>query len=459
MAKKNHKKTANFLSLHSFCKSTQGNVSVMAALIIGLLIVVVAGTIDISQKSSLNRELQAVVDAAALAAAREMAVSSADQTRVQSVASSYVDANWTGERATTRAELDVTKGIITVSSTAPKSLASILKKDQKDTNFYAEAVAEVSGGGNVCLIGLSDHEQGTIDLQQRARITAENCQVYSNSDNRYSMVVKDMAQVNMDFVCIAGGLRGDPLTIGGDVITSCPPITDPLRDRPHPPFDATDCVDGLLTGVRLNFGQKVTLEPGVYCGGLFVNGADVEFKPGEYIILNGPLKVQSSGNIEGDGVGFFLSGPLATINFGKQSSISLRAPRSGPMAGLLIYDAGFGGLTDTLGGDVGGRLGSQVGGVLGRLQNNTLGEVVRKNHRITSDNAGTLVGTIYIPFSDLTIDGDKPVADESEYTVIVANSFKLKNGPNLVIKTDYHLSDIPVPQGVGVQDVTIRLKR
>ena len=71
------------------------------------------------------------------------------------------------------------------------------------------------------------------------------------------------------------------------------------------------------------------------------------------------------------------------------------------------------------------------------------------DHYIRSDNARRLVGTIYLPNGKLLIDGRRPIADRSEYTVIIADTFELQDGPNLVLRTDYHLSDIPVPEGVG----------
>ena len=71
------------------------------------------------------------------------------------------------------------------------------------------------------------------------------------------------------------------------------------------------------------------------------------------------------------------------------------------------------------------------------------------DHYIRSDNARRLVGTIYLPSGKLTIDGRDTIADRSEYTVIIADTFELQDGPNLVLRTDYHLSDIPVPKGVG----------
>jgi hypothetical protein len=47
------------------------------------------------------------------------------------------------------------------------------------------------------------------------------------------------------------------------------------------------------------------------------------------------------------------------------------------------------------------------------------------------------------------IDANNPVADKSEYTIIIAREFELRDGPELVLKTDYESSPIPVPEGVG----------
>jgi hypothetical protein len=65
---------------------------------------------------------------------------------------------------------------------------------------------------------------------------------------------------------------------------------------------------------------------------------------------------------------------------------------------------------------------------------------------------------MYLPKSKLLIDADNPVADQSEYTVIIAREFELREGPELVLNTDYASSTIPVPEGVGNNiDTKIRL--
>ena len=81
------------------------------------------------------------------------------------------------------------------------------------------------------------------------------------------------------------------------------------------------------------------------------------------------------------------------------------------------------------------------------------GAGLKDGHVIRSDNARRLVGTIYLPDDKLVVDGDTPVADLSEYTVIVAKSFELNNGPNLILQADYASSNVPVPDGLGPEAV------
>ena len=70
-------------------------------------------------------------------------------------------------------------------------------------------------------------------------------------------------------------------------------------------------------------------------------------------------------------------------------------------------------------------------------------------YAILSDGARVLEGTIYLPQSHLYIDADAPIADKSAYTAIVARRMELYAGPHLVLNSDYDLTDVPVPYGIG----------
>jgi hypothetical protein len=51
-------------------------------------------------------------------------------------------------------------------------------------------------------------------------------------------------------------------------------------------------------------------------------------------------------------------------------------------------------------------------------------------HSILSDDARTLLGTIYMPRGRLIVDATKPIADRFAYTAMVVQQLTLYDGPN-----------------------------
>ena len=147
--------------------------------------------------------------------------------------------------------------------------------------------------------------------------------------------------------------------------------------------------------------------------------------------------------VNGTDVGSYLTGRRSNLVFEANSTINLSAPKDGPLAGILIFDDPSGAkalaippypLPVPL-----------VGELLGALQ--PAGPP--REHKILSDNARLLLGTIYMPQGRLIIDASKPIADKSAYTVLVVRRIDLHAGPNLVLNSDYSATDVPVPKGVG----------
>lgn len=74
---------------------------------------------------------------------------------------------------------------------------------------------------------------------------------------------------------------------------------------------------------------------------------------------------------------------------------------------------------------------------------------------IESRQACNVVGTVFLPNGTLDISADRPVADRSAYTIIVADELRVRGGPTLTLNTDYFATDVPVPVGVGPGGITI----
>ena len=400
--------------LRRFAASLDGNLSMMAAGLMAAAAFISACVIDYTSVVGQNQNLQGLADHAALAAAQELVVSQATDVRVTAVAQRFVAAGYTQEQTTSAAIMDSGRAVqVTIEARPqtffPDPITSGIKV------VKVSSTAAVSGGGYVCMIGLDQKSVATLNMMNKARLSATKCAVYSNSLSSKSFWLHDTARVAADLVCISGGLQGpvEAFTQSKPVL-DCPAIDDPLRDRPKPAMASQARCD--YSNETVTFNKTVTLQPGVYCGGITVAGGHATLAPGIYVIRGGPLFI-AGGTLEGTNVGFFLTGSASTVNFGANSHVSLTAPKTGDLAGLLFFED-----RDTS---------------------------FSTFHQISSNDARSLVGTMYFPKSKLLINANNPVADQSEYTIIIAREFELRDGPVLVLNTNYEASPIPVPKGIG----------
>jgi hypothetical protein len=155
----------------------------------------------------------------------------------------------------------------------------------------------------------------------------------------------------------------------------------------------------------------------VYCGGIDIDGnASVTFLPGIYAISGGELAFEGSARIFGRHVGFYIMGD-ARVEFTGNATVDLGGPRTGPLAGLLLFQ-------------------QRVGGTV-------------TEHRISANNVRNLTGTIYMPRGILRIGGNNRVAEGSAYTAVVVRRLRVEGAADLVINTDYGSTDVPVPAGLG----------
>ena len=80
-------------------------------------------------------------------------------------------------------------------------------------------------------------------------------------------------------------------------------------------------------------------------------------------------------------------------------------------------------------------------------------------YEVSSDDASVLLGTIYLPYGRFYAGGQKPVAQNSAYKIVVAQQINLSAGPTMVLNSNYGLTDVPVPDGVGPLSNKVQLER
>ena len=395
-----------------FAHDVRGTIIIIFALALPTMLLAVGAALDFGQLYAKRTALQGAADASALTAAQGFRLANGDKNDVEAVAKSSAMANL--------AEMPGTVGFSVAVNENPTSVTVELSQTpglyfmdtlmgNKETVIKASATAQVIGSTQICVLALDDSAQGAISAEASSRLTGNDCAIYSNSTSSQSITAKNFSDVKASLICSSGGVNGIDHFEPGP-LTDCPPMEDPLASRSPP------SIGGCKTN-WLYLKEDATLSPGVYCGGIEVaGGVRVHFNPGVYIIKDGPLYADDNSVLEGKNVGFYLTGNKAVLNFWPMSSISLTAPKDGPLSGLLFFED----RTRTTSG----------------------------THNFKSNDARLLLGTIYLPASSLVINAKSPIADESAYTVIIVNKLKLYDGPHLILNTDYSATDIPVPKGI-----------
>ena len=444
----------------AFKSETRGGVALVFALSSTVLLGLVGGGIDYARVSYRRSQLQNAVDVGALAGGNTLKLASATVESVQGVTEQTVrdNAHPVPDRpfsVTVTVAKDKTSVFARAEETMKLTFGAFV--GLRTMTVAAQSRANVVGKMRLCMLTLDPAAPGAFDLQKRAEVTADGCSLYSNSNNAIGMVGGDNAIAKAQTICSAGGYSGPRANFAPPPQTSCPSLGDPLKDRTLPTADSCTPIPAAAnskgdTSKNL-IDQSIILDPGTYCGGLHITKkANVEFRSGIDVMKDGPLVVDQKGSLSGTDVGLFFTGDRAGLLFDKQSTVSLSAPTTGIMAGLLMAeDRTVSNPVDPTAGII-----SFVDGLLAPLspapsptpQPLGLTRPLR-TYRIISDNARTMLGTIYLPVGRIVIDADKPVADQSAYTVIVAAQLNLYEGPNLYLNANYDGTSVPVPKGVG----------
>ncbi|WP_156383970.1 TadE/TadG family type IV pilus assembly protein [Methylobacterium sp. Leaf456] len=437
----------------------QGSVAVVFGVSATALVGMVGGAFDYARLVSSRSHLQAAVDAGVMAGGNALKLVVSNTDSIVGLTTQTIQTEAKASPASPVAiQVSVGSDKTSVTARAEQTVKLMFGPfvGLGTMAISAQAKASVVGKMRLCMLALDPVAAGAFAVQQKAQVTAYDCALYSNSSDKSGMVGRNASMARAQTICSVGGFENQSANFTPNPQTGCPVITDPLRDRPTPQIRQCtllasilaklDAVTGPSKGTNV-IASNTTINPGTYCGGLKVTKkAVVTMNPGIYVFKDGPLIVDKEASLTGNDVGLFFTGNNSGLLFDKKTTISLAAPTTGPMAGLLMSeDASVSspidpvGLVDTL-------LGDTIAPTPPPLVTPTQ---PMRIYRIISDNARTMLGTIHLPHGRLVIDSQRPVADMSAYTVVVARQINLYEGPNLYLNANYSGNSVPVPKGVG----------
>ena len=371
------------------------------------LALLACGAVDLAAVNSDHTAMQDAADATALAMAKQLGVATA--AGIQARAAGYADSQLgkiaTGDNVTVTTTISADNSSVTVSidGTRQSFFGNLLPPG--GWQLHTQATASTLGQVPLCVLGSGTGGPGDISLQGSAQVTASNCLVQSNSD-----IAADSG------AALAAGMAQASGTASGAITPSpqagAPTISDPFASlNIQPPLLGLCNLLDLVYDVGVN-----VITPGTHCGNMTVkNGATVKLAPGVHYFAKGTLKMEDNSTLTGSNVVLVFNDDASFV-FKDSSSIDLTGRKSGPFAGFVIATT--------------------------RTNTNTF--------TISSDAARRLEGAIYIPDAPLLVTGTgNQVAEQSAWTVVVAQGLQLQGSPNLVINANYAGSNVPVPAGAG----------
>lgn len=426
-------------------QNDHGNVAMAFALAAPALLIAAGGAVDFQSLGGQRAAMQAAADALATRGAREYLLENSTETQIEALVRATAEAQYTeslGQFTLVATADDGEKAVTAELKQAPRKGLFLHNLPAFKEPVTVRATAVARGASNVCVVALEETGGGAIKTESTAKLLAAKCSILSNSTSSSGVDAGGFSKLRASLICSAGGASGGSYNYEPQALTDCPVYEDPLKDRLEPEVGACDHNDLVLGDASSGLGlightlttvisaidgsdedtligyTRFDLTPGVYCGGLKIRAdADVHLEPGVYVFKNGPLTIELGGRLFGKGAGLFFTGAGAVFTFKPESIVHLTAPTEGIMAGMLVME--------------------------------NRGRSSVEDYSILSANARTLLGTIYLPNGRLRVDSLMPIADDSAYTAIVTRYLRMTGSPQLVLNTDYTLTDVPVPEGIG----------
>jgi hypothetical protein len=390
-------------------RGQRGQLALITALIAMPMSVAVVFAAELAALSGERSKMQAAVDAAALAGAREIGVSGGEERDIkgytEQFAKELTNATIPHVKTTFKAE-QLADGAVRIDGVGTRNsfFGNMIPKGGFIIKVRAEGEALSKQPLCVVATGSSDVKR-VIDAKEQSRILAPNCLIHSNAD----MELSDKATIDAGTIQASGSAEGygySPEADEGALV-----LRDPFKSRRIRRNNV--CPVGGVVNERVQTTGVHNLRPGILRWKFTAKGTGTfKLAPGDYYLCH-PLTIEEQGTLTGDNVVLiFENGALTAIGDAK---VSLTGRRSGSWAGFVLVST-------------------------------------RENQAdtiLSSSFVDKLLGIIYLPNSNLFVNAKGTVAEDSLWSVVIARSIAMAGDSTLVINDNYAGSGVPVPKGVG----------
>lgn len=321
-----------------FLKDRKAGVAPLLALAAIPIIGAVGTSIDYSRASSARTAMQAATDATVLALAGQPGSGGDVAALAHSHFSSLFSRQYV-QIATIAATASSAGSQYTVTVSASGSVKTMLLGvlGISVVNIDVKSTAASVSDGLGCILTLNKSASSAFSGQGSSAVALKGCSLYDNSTSSAALSVDGSAKVSALSVGVVGGVAPGSYGLTADygIRTGIRPVVDPYKDVEPPSF-------GACTESNFKTNKSVTLDPGVYCGGIDIHsGATVTLNPGIYYLDGGELNVNGGAALIGTGVTLVFTSKnennWATASINGNATVDLSPPGHGPTAGIVMF--------------------------------------------------------------------------------------------------------------------------
>jgi Putative Flp pilus-assembly TadE/G-like len=323
-----------------------GFVLIVTSLAIVMLLGFLGMAIDVGFLQFQKRRIQSAADGAAQGGAFEVMAHSPDATIVSSAKYDSGKNGFTdgADGVTVTVHYPPTRGFYAGKTNAVEAIVTRSNPTYFMSLFglssapvSARSVARATSSPN-CIYVLDPTASGALFATGNGTPTVQ-CGIVVDSSNSTAATANGNACVTATAITIVGNYGGHSNGCGFQPtpVTGAPSVPDPLSYLTAPTVGPCDHTNYAVSG------GIVTLNPGVYCGGIAINGAStiVYLNAGTYVLNGGGLVINGQANVTGTGVMFYNTGDAshiyAPVSINGGSITTLVAPVSGPYEGILFF--------------------------------------------------------------------------------------------------------------------------
>jgi len=424
---------------HNYCKDQRGNFALQFALLGLPLVVATTFVMDYAGAGAEKVKIKTALDAAVIAAVNNNTLT---LTQKEAYAETHFNENYNGKLKLKLAPLASDAHMeMSASGLAPVTVAETL--GVKGIEIFEKSAAEQTSENVICVLALAPDGDSRISFSGKVTFNAPTCSVHANSKNAEAIWSSRGLRPTAKSFCASGGANGtfQPYAKG-----DCAPVADPYQYHRAPAADS--CVNlGPIRDIRSETssgstgggkraakevggggggaansenltGSNVSLPPGTYCGGLTVDGINVTFLPGEHIMLDGPLIFRNGADATANDVTFVMKGENATLDVVSGATVNVKAPSTGPLAGLVFFQ------------DVHHAPASST-----KFPNGI--------NSLASGGELNVTGTVYFPTQSVEVQGKSVFGSNAPATSFIAYNVDFYGSPTINVSVDHQRAGLP----------------